>query len=305
MFPFDFPETQAWEEWSRLQGAEKLQEWKKKPPAKRVNFEKLKKQCCEGEIEGEEFRWWMSDFERILDSRSPVDLKSHLFVQPSSAMDQECRHDDAQETDMTRVSKVSRPTIIGQQEVRKPMYIITGPLLSKFKTLCDDAIRSGTMNSDAVLSCFPLETGDDDERLDVSLSDGFVRIHVDCLARGRPEDDARMYEPLPKEIENMTRAMEERKNFEDLEWSYDGHPSFKTNDSKYGTAAEAPPISQRRPVSGYITSGSYSLLHGRGTGIATIKADALIRILVTFDSCVVFRNVSSETLRMARVRILE
>ncbi len=168
-FPRDYPFTSAYDEWSAIQAEKEKDRWDRKPPAKRVNFEKL----------GTKHPWKI-DWNEVLGIENPK---------------QQCVQENAESAFVSTQREPVVPAAPLEQESIRP-WLLRGSDVPKilsnlFSVLNHGAALLSDINRLRLKrSLGPLATGIRSENL---LKGALVNVRITMCSRGTPEDIAMIY----------------------------------------------------------------------------------------------------------------
>ncbi|KAF8650133.1 hypothetical protein AX16_005369 [Volvariella volvacea WC 439] len=251
-FPRDFPATEAYDVYASTLEEEDVKEWRRKPPAKRVNYEKLGVRSP-----------WKPDWEVVLG------LKGAVFWKDTE--------ESGKEADSPREENAQNDLVPTQRELGVEVEEETSPLepwlLRGFDVPSILATMSQRLNAaqgllDHInglrvkrgLDLLPPEVGADD-----LLRSALIQVKVKVCARGSPEDLAAIYMLSDEEVREWTRALSR-------------HGTEIMDGSEEGNQEAAPSPDQSSNIIGYVTTGHYSLSRGIGFAIGVVSLSRFLEL---------------------------
>ncbi|KAJ3180303.1 hypothetical protein HDU87_002182 [Geranomyces variabilis] len=273
-FPYDYPETTAQEAYASMTGAELEAKWKRMPPAKRANYAKM----------GIE-RPFTSPFENLANpaatskssekandamdvDQAPVASKSNEKAVDAMDVDEAAPSSQAAGAEVDEPPAEAPPVAPSLPINRvRPVTVVTSPRLVTFLRTALATTPLGALPN-ALLSYWRnlIEARFAPEQLPNLnfgvISSLLVRVRIDMLRKGTPNDRARVYAATREEYDFWVCAIAKK----DKDWGVD--------ESRNRLDESPDPAS----LLGYVTTGSFSAAQGHGMAIACCRLDGLHRV---------------------------
>lgn len=254
-FPRDYPFTPAYDEWSSNQAKEDKERWQRKPPAKRVNFEKL------GTMHP-----WRPDWHELLGVTKPLqkDVEA-AFVPAQREMDD---------------------TMGGGQETAQP-WLLRGPELIKIISNVSTVFSHGA----ALLSeinRLRLKRKLDQLNNKITpmnlLKGALVNVKITMCSGGTLEDLAMIYflqDNMVLQWQKVLYIRRSSKNFLEDETPQETvvRDFFNSAPLTIDSQQLANKVPDQKAVIGYITTGHYSLARGYAYGLGAVALTRLIEVV--------------------------
>lgn len=270
-FPRDYPCTDAYNEHADVREEMEESAWERKPPAKRVNYEKLDTRSP-----------WRADWEVVLGLEDPPSPETDFI----SAQ----RETPVPPTEQAAEKKV-RPWLLrgaGVPAMLQNLSSMFNPGAGLLDFINQARVKRGLD---------PLKTG---TRTDELWQSALITVRVILCGRGNPEDLAMIYALDDAEAKKWHDAEARRQQ---------GATSLLDegeDDTQSSTSLPAP-----KSIIGYVTTGHYSLARGTGHAVGAIPVRQLFELwqqaerLHTGSSWLVkIRDRGDNICRVARIEML-
>ncbi|KAF5360528.1 hypothetical protein D9756_004746 [Leucocoprinus leucothites] len=253
-FPRDYPFSPAYEAWAEKTASEEEAAWLRKPPAKRVSYEKLGVRSP-----------WRADWEVVLGFK-----KAEPFVQPLRERDDPMDVDMDEVQDRDEVPNVDIPgesTCMEVDESKVRPWLLRGfdttRILGMLQENPGPKLFAEINQLRQKRSLEPLDSLIHADKL---LGNALVNIKVIMFKDGVPEDMAMIYRVSDEEVTTWEQL-------------------------RAGNGASVTPLqlANKRPpqddIIGYVTTGHYSLSRGEGFALGAIPLTRLLELQAQQQRC--------------------
>ncbi|KAI9353249.1 ribonucleases P/MRP protein subunit POP1-domain-containing protein [Zopfochytrium polystomum] len=259
-FPYDYPETQAFVDWSVKVASDERETWEKRPKANRVNYETIGIKSP-----------FQSQFASVVGLNMPSQTSGEAETVGASNLA------------LKPVGVKSSSSAVQQPELNRTVPVFHSPKL--VSTVATAIEKNPDLDAaiGRVSGYFKSKAPSAEDVVHLS----FVRVQVSMLSRGAPSERAIVYAMPSEFFEHLVSVLKADIEqplvgsvLDDAAWDR----FLAVAPSESGLASKLlDKVPDEADIIGYVTSGGYSLSCGRGAALASCSVKGLHKVFWTAE----------------------